>query len=172
MSINNSYFEWLCRLVCDRQHRQSSYRQMLQNIHLIPFIAINPLDENRGADGIELRYRFAREENRRSELIYLEIEKCSVLEMMIALAVRCEEHIMENSEIGNRTAQWFWIMVQNLGIEQTSDTYDVTRIITRLLHRDYESDGRGGLFIVDTGDDVRQIEIWYQMCLYLNNMLE
>ena len=39
---------------------------------------------------------------------YLDNKTCSVLEMMIALAIRCEEHIMDDPDVGNRTGQWFW----------------------------------------------------------------
>ena len=39
---------------------------------------------------------------------------CSVLEMMVALAICCEETYMDNPNIGNRTGQWFWNMVKNI----------------------------------------------------------
>ena len=44
------------------------------------------------------------------------IRPCSVLEMMIALSMRCEEQIMDDPDIGNRTGQWFWDMIDNLGL--------------------------------------------------------
>ena len=36
--------------------------------------------------------------------------------MMIALAIRCEEHIMDDPDAGDRTGQWFWSMLVSLGL--------------------------------------------------------
>lgn len=47
---------------------------------------------------------------------YLDNRPCSVLEMIIALAIRLEEHIMDDPDIGNRTGQWFWDMIVSLGL--------------------------------------------------------
>jgi hypothetical protein len=99
---------------------------------------------------------------------------CSVLEMMIALAVRCEEHIMDDPNIGNRTGQWFWGMIVNLGLGAVTDErYDARLVderIGRFLNRDYEPNGRGGLFTVrNCKYDLRDVEIWYQLCWYLDD---
>jgi hypothetical protein len=100
---------------------------------------------------------------------------CTVLEMMIALANRCEETIMDDPDIGDRTGQWFWGMITNMGLGSMSDDrYDrryVEYVITRLLDREYEPDGTGGLFTVrDCDRDMRDVEIWYQLCWYLDSI--
>lgn len=41
--------------------------------------------------------------------------------MMIALAQRCEESIMDDPEAGNRTGVWFWAMISNLSLDCMSD---------------------------------------------------
>ena len=97
---------------------------------------------------------------------------CSVLEMMIALALRCDA-FMDDPEIGERTSQWFWDMIINLGlgymIDEKYDEYVVDEIIRRFLDRDYEPDGKGGLFrIKRCMYDLREVEIWYQLCWYLD----
>ena len=101
---------------------------------------------------------------------------CSVLEMMVALAIRCEETIMDNPAYGDRTAQWFWGMIRTLGLySMTDDRFDqeyVDMVIDRFLNRDYEPNGEGGLFKINNCKyDLRKIEIWYQLCWYLDRFV-
>lgn len=174
--LKTAYFEWLYQLVCDDKYRKNvSYERLFLKLHNTPFSFSLYMDGNRAADGIDLRYRFGYENGYSQDLIseYLDDEACSVLEMMVALSLRCEEHIMSNSNIGNRTGQWFWNMVVNLGLGSMSDWhYDedyVSKTIDRFLNREYEPNGIGGLFHVDTGRDLRKVDIWYQMMWYLND---
>lgn len=108
--LNDPYFEWMYRLVVDDRYSNKSYRRLFYKLHDTEFAYTIPMDGNRAEDGIELRYRFGREQGYRDAVIAncLDIRPCSILEMMIALAIRCEEHIMEDPDIGNRTVQWFW----------------------------------------------------------------
>lgn len=172
--LNNAYFEWMCQLVT----RSSRYRELLWKLHTTEFIYILPMDGNRAEDGIELRYRFGYEHAYDAPLIasYLDDRPCSVLEMMVALAIRCEEHIMDDPDIGDRTGQWFWTMVENLGLSRMYDIrFDeeyVDSAIGRFLNREYKRNGEGGLFTVnDCEQDLRSVEIWYQMCLYLDDIV-
>lgn len=176
--LNNEYFDWMHNLVCnDRRSRRLSYRKLLSYLHDKDFTYIIELDGNRAEDGMELRYRFGDERGYREPQIayYLDNRPCSILEMMVALAIRCEEHIMDDPDIGDRTGQWFWDMISNLGLMYMDDTnFDeqyTDEIIDRLLNREYESDGEGGLFTVrNRREDLRTVEIWYQMCWYLNDI--
>ena len=171
----NEYFEWMYDLVSgDRYSNGISYRKLLMHLHNTEFIFSIPMDENRAENGEHLRYRFSLRHHVNEE--YLDIGPCTVLEMMVALAIRCEEEIMDDPEIGNRTAQWFWGMITNLGLGDMTDEYydrrDVDDILTRLLNREYEPDGRGGLFrIRNCQEDLRDIEIWVQMCWWLNSIV-
>jgi hypothetical protein len=95
--------------------------------------------------------------------------------MMIALSIRIEEDIMDDDEYGNRIGQWFWEMIVSLGLgSMTDEHYDevyITDVIDCFLNRRYEPNGKGGLFTIrDTKDDLRDVEIWYQMCWYLNSI--
>lgn len=169
-NIDNEYFEWLYELVCgDLYSERISYRKLLMSLHSTEFIWTCPRDENRAIDGIELRQRF-------SEDLADYIEgPCSVLEMIIALAIRCEENIMDDTKYGDRTTQWFWKMINNLGLGDMVDTrFDklyVKDTIQRFLYREYSPDGKGGLFVIRNCDyDVRDVEIWCQLMWYINTI--
>lgn len=174
--INNEYFEWMYDLVCKNRYSNAiSYRKLLSRLHSTEFVYSIPRDENRAEDGLDLRYEFAMEQDCKDIIAYLE-GPCSVLEMMIALAKRCENNIMYDPDIGDRTGQWFWGMIVNLGLGSMTDSrFDrdyVDDVLERFLNRDYEPDGKGGLFTVkDCKKDLRDVEIWYQMCWHLNDIL-
>ena len=174
--VINEYFEWMYSLVCAGAHlKRISYRKLLMRLHDIEFTYSITNDGNRAEDGVSLRYRFADEFGIDNISAYLK-GPCSVLEMMIALSIRCEEHIMDDPDIGDRTGKWFWGMVSNLGLYTMSDTRFnrnfVDEKIAIFLDREYSSDGKHGLFTVEnSGYDLRDVEIWYQMCWYLDDFL-
>lgn len=177
--VNNEYFEWLCHFVCDERYaKKTSYHKLMRRLHEIDFEYILAMDGNRAEDGMDLRYRFAYENNYTGSMVasYLDDRPCSVLEMMIALAIRCEEHIMGDPDVGDRTGQWFWNMIVNLGLGRMTDPkFDpdyVDDTIDRFLKREYERNGKGGLFTVENPHrDLRSVDIWYQMCWYLDSVV-
>jgi hypothetical protein len=136
------------------------------------------MDGNRAEDGINLRYRFGYEKGYEDCQIAscLDTKPCSVLEMLVALAMRCEEHIMDDPALGNRLGKWFWSMIENLGLSSMSDRKFnrsfTAGVVKRFLNREYDPDGKGGLFIIKNRKiDLRREEIWYQMCWYLDSIL-
>ena len=173
--LNDRYFNWMCQLVCNNQYVKGlSYQKLLRHLHEIEFTYIIPMDANREEDGIDLRYRFGYEHRYSRTVIesYLSDRPCSVFEMLIALSIRCEEHIMSDPDIGDRTGQWFWNMIVNLGLGPMNDIHYnkifTDKIVSRFLNREYERDGTGGLFVLQKSKkDMRTAEIWNQMCWYL-----
>lgn len=122
--------------------------------------------------GVGLRYRYSIYV-KRDDVIDILNEPCSVLEMILALAIRCEDTIMANVRYGDRTTQWFWSMIKNLGlsymIDERFDKDEAIRIIYKFMERQYEPNGRGGLFYMpDRNEDLTQIDIWTQLCWYLD----
>lgn len=174
--IVDEYFEWLYNLVCENRYsKQISYRKLLMYLHDTEFRYLISKDENRAEDGMDLRYRFAYEHADIEDAELYLSGPCSVLEMMIALALRCEENIMDDPRVGNRTGQWFWGMIVNLGLGSMTDTrfkkQFVEDTVERFLEREYEPDGRGGLFTIrDCIRDLRTVEIWHQLCWYLDSI--
>lgn len=180
--IKNDYFNWLVSFVFNNEHSRSAYNNLLTHLFQTEFRYSIPRDRNRVDDGIDLRWRFACDisdsETERiviSQSLSDSSDTCSVLELMVALAVRCEETIMDDPSYGNRTTQWFWKMISSLGLgSMTNVNYDrqyVDRVLTRFMNRSYDPDGNGGLFTVRNCEyDMRNVEIWYQLCWYLDSI--
>lgn len=158
-----TYFEFLCSIV----EGPKDYRKILAYLHSCEFTWIIEDDANRADDGINLRYRY--DDN------YIgSPEPCTVLEMMIALALRCEETIMCDPAYGDRTKQWFWEMMRSLGLFAMSDDCFIEQvaydIVERFLNREYKRNGKGGLFTITyTHRDLTKIPIWTQLCWWLDN---
>lgn len=177
-NIPNKYFNWMYGLVCNGRYNEGQpYRRLLTHLHDREFHYILDMDENRAADGVDLRYRFAYENNYDYAAIarYLDTRECSVLEMMVALAIRCEDDNMGDPDIGNRTGQWFFVMLESLGLKtMTDDIFNeqyVDDVIDCFLERRYKRNGEGGLFTISNPcRDMRTAEIWYQMSWYLDEL--
>lgn len=174
----NEYFEWLYDLVypydktISEEYRKS---KLLRYLFETPFYSSIAMDDNRISDGISLRYEFGYQKGYDDEtvLIYLDSRECSVLEVMIGLAIRCETQLMSDIEYGDRTTQWFRKMIASLGFNSMNnrqfDKHYVSEVLERFLEHQYEPDGRGGLFaLTNPTRDMRTVEIWSQLCEYLN----
>ena len=174
--IQNAYFEWMIRLVCDGKYsRRLSWRKLFRLLHETEFVYILEMDANRADDGCDLRYRFAYESHLNADDVVsaLDNRPCSVLEMMVALSQRCEEHITDDPESGNRTGKWFFEMIESLGLMSMDDEHfdkvAAADILVRFMRREYLPSGQGGLFTVGSDRyDMQNAEIWYQMMWYLN----
>lgn len=170
--VKNDYFEWLYKNACrGKVHDGVSYRKIFMLMHDTQFDFYIPSDSNRANDGTDLRYRFANRYGYNNIMRIID-EPCSLLEMMLALAMRCEDTIMNNPVYGDRTTQWFWGMMKSLGlshmIDEQFDEKEANRIIYDFMEHRYQADGKGGLFYIRGCEyDLRNEEIWTQLCWYL-----
>lgn len=178
--LNKRYFEWLYGLVYGTNvYNSLSYRRLLTFLYNTEFTYIIDLDENRAQDGVDFRYRFGYENGYSRGIIerHLDNRPCNIFEMMVALAFKAEEQIMDDYEHGNRTGQWFWNMIVSLGLGTMNDVdFDedhVYGIILRFLDRRYCPNGRGGLFTIENCQyDLRTVEIWSQFMWYLDDVID
>ena len=176
MKIEIDYFNWLCEDIADEDFDPSRYQLLLGKLYHTSFRWTIPNDKNRAADGEALRLRYAEETNQNPMTIKMSLGfPCSILEMMIALAERCETQIMEDLFVGPRIGRWFKQMLHSLGILYENDElYDekyVEYILDSFLDRTYEENGDGGLFMIENPpENMREIEIWYQMNFYLRGL--
>lgn len=154
------------------------YKKLCTQLHDIRFVYQNRMDENRESDGRAMRQHFGHEIGLTPSEITAILDQndgCSMLEMMVALALRIEEQIMADDAEGDRTGVWFYAMIVSLGLDGYDDKHynpvDVQEIINRFEAGEYMPSGRGGLFtVVDPTVDMRNLEIWYQAMRYLNTL--
>lgn len=171
--LRHRYFDWLSSF----SGLPNTYTLMLWKLFDTPFEWLVPFDAYRADDGVELRYRFGRECNIPDPVICGELDNvpCSILEVIVALALRCEEQIMGDESIGNRTPMWMQSMLDSLGLlaypDNHFDPFAVDEIIYIFLNRQYAPTGQGGLFTIpdlEPDRDMRTAEIWAQACWYMN----
>ena len=172
--ILNDYFEWLCSIVKRDRVAKRSYRKLLSFLHSEEFIYVDEYDSNRAADGEQSRRRYVYEAKGCEDILDWE-EPCTVLEMLIALSFQME-NIMEGSDADYSVGYWFWMMLTNLELDKMIDSkfdkHEAYEKIHIFMHRDYEPNGIGNIFVIDNcRSDLRDIEIWWQMCWYLDSIM-
>lgn len=173
MVLKEEYFDWLTakiggRVITKRYHDLLLYLSQVE----FRWSNLQGTDSNRADDGIELRNQYMNVYAvRRTEMR----EPCSVLEMMVALAIRIEIEI--TGEPGNdHPERWFWQMIQNLGLDRFTNASfvkeDVDAILAYWMDRKYDRYGRGSLFpALKSTVDQSTRPIWDQMCSYVSNYI-
>ena len=165
------YYQWLLDKIDGYKEPYYNYSLLLHELHSIEFKWSISMDENRALDGEQLRWHYM-DENNIPDLYYKDGFRCSVLEMMIALSMRCDEVMGEAGE--NTVPKWFWIMIDNLDLMRCSDDHFsgeyVRQQIGRWMDRVFNRKGVGSPFPLHSRrcGDQRNVEIWFQMCAYLN----
>lgn len=172
-SLPAQYFRWLYDRVCVVRDWRSdrSYQMVCDEMQRIPFKVLVERDHNRMCDGADLRDEFLdcireRSLDRKAER---EAHEVSIFELLVGLAER--GRIMT----GNTREEWFMIFLQNLGLDECSDSQDdiitrtrVRRILNKFNNRKYRANGAGGLFPLDNPIiDQRRVELWQQMGAYV-----
>lgn len=167
--VKNDYWIWLRNLIGanDPESKRSQYFMLLFKLYETEFYWTIPMDENRSHDGIDLRDAFFEATGKNVKDI---LGPCTVLEMMIALARRCDGEVGDINSEG--VPDIFWGMIKNLGLEKMDDEHfnevKTADILMNFLDRCYTFDGKGGLFpLKNAKNDQRNVEIWYQMQAYL-----
>ena len=135
---------------------------LLRKLYKREFIWMVPNDDNRAADGRDLRYEF------RDRYGFKELDPewmglgCSVLEMLIALSNTLA------FEAEQDPGYWFWVLLDNLGLDNKSTSEEINEVLETFIWRTYSRTGHGGLFpLKDTIHDQREVELWYQLCEYV-----
>ena len=179
--VSDLYFNWLKSIIRDRDgFKLLTHEKLIRQLHSTPFYVLLPNDQPREDDGVDLRWRFAWECGHSGDELMcvknIPEEKCSVLEMMVALSLRTDENFTKQNNYETTMSWVFWTMVSNMGLlPYTDNVYDeinVSMIIDTFNNRMYHPNGMGGLFYFPTNctDDMRQIEIWHQLCWWVNSL--
>jgi hypothetical protein len=166
--LENDYFNWLCSKVVDSR-KVAPDRLLLSTLYRTEFVWLVIGDDNRAADGRDLRGKFLREMGEENDDTWRNELECSVLEMLIAFSQRAEW--MTDQPAVN----WFWEFIENLGLSDDRRSYNISEAEIRealdvFMWRRYDYNGRGGLFpIRDAAHDQRKVELWYQITYYLQD---
>lgn len=183
MDIMEQYFNWLCAKAIPDWKIRLSFSKVLNRLNNIEFTYSVPMDENRMIDGVNLRYRFGHENNIPDYVVSntVDIICCTVLEMMVALAIRMEEEIFFDPKFGDRTSQWFMHMLESTGLLYYSDDnvsnpieyieFGIDSKILIMLNRSYDNYGNGSLFRLKRPvPNYNCLELWNQMICYANEL--
>lgn len=167
MDIWNYYLDWITDNYIPGINSVRSRKKLLLTLLNTEFIPVLENDENRIEDAKDIRYQFGH---------LMVSHRIGVLEIMVALANRAEQSIMRDDDIGNRTTYWFMMMLRSLGLEDMTDEVFNERVVNCILDsfikREYAPNGSGGLFTVRPPHrDMRKLELWDQLCLYLDDIL-
>lgn len=166
MTTNNKYFAWLLKQV--NADKDSTNLELYKFLYYRDFEWVMEQDANRAKDGEELRFRYMESCGIQPfELPELQTP-CSVLEMLVALAKRCDFQTSTSYE-SDYSSVWFKRMIKNLGLNRPYfDSQRTDEILTNWMNRAYSKDGKGNIFYIPNYDgDMRTMEIWYQMCSYI-----
>jgi hypothetical protein len=170
--LDELYLRWLYSQVASvkTRIRARTYWRLFKQLYTTEFIWLVPNDDNRVMDGQLLRDEFLAD----SELEVVDQEwmalNCSFLEMLIALSRRL------SFEADGEPLEWFWHLMRNLELQDYTDNIDlpvdeVMAKVNQVIWRTYRKNGIGGLFPLKRPRiDQTEVEIWYQLNAYLNEM--
>lgn len=170
VELDSMYFDWLYAKVVKTPNNTPSnrYYELMRALYGTEFVWLVNGDDNRAEDGLDLRQEFLREARTVNADIseWRESDGCSMLEMLIALAKRCE------FQTDDSAYDWFWEFLENLGLNELVDSSfpadGIDDILDDFNWRRYDYDGRGGIFPIEhPTEDQRGVEIWYQFHEYL-----
>lgn len=161
-AIDDNYLDWLQGQVATPAGR--SYGQLFRELADKEFVWLIPNDDNRLADGLELRLEFFDESVDGG---------VSVLEVLIGLSRRLAFVAEGEAEF------WAWRLIENLELTKCWDPLSVRKIrdlddkLDALIWRTYHSDGQGGFFpLAWPEEDQRKVELWYQLNAYVEEQTD
>ena len=104
--LEEAYYAWLTDMI---PSLRTIYSRLIWKLFDTPFAPTLAMDLNRLGDGLTLRDRFIWErKGSEDDREWLRKHRpCSVLELMIALALRCEEEYMTGYTDLDPVGQWF-----------------------------------------------------------------
>lgn len=152
----DDYYQWLVSLVGNKNPF------LLKTLYSIPYHYDIPLDSNRYQGGLSMRNQFLYK-NGYDPDEQIGPDFVSVLEVLVRLSVALE------FETDIPQDQWFWEMMQNLGVNTSLDADEISNSVERWMDHKYSYNGVGSLFpLRDAKQDTRTVQLWAQMSMYIN----
>ena len=162
-----TYFNYLKSLVEPQRGKQ--FGSLLKHLYETEFYFSIDNDGNRSEDGLLLRDEYC---ERYGDVLIP--NPCCILEMLIGVSRRLE-FIFFGSRYERPYGEWFWILIDNLGLEYFDNAQidylgleEVNTILDIWMHRTYDRSGEGGLFPLRRAKvDQRKVEVWFQMMAWV-----
>lgn len=117
MSDKLGYFEWLLDLI-GVDFGLTNYKCLYDKLSRTSFQITHPRDNNRRIDGADLRWKYHMETGK--DVPEGEDDACSVLEMLIAFAIRIDNEWSGTPGVPEPEVV-FWSMICNLGLKKYND---------------------------------------------------
>lgn len=172
------YFCWVVNNVYNREVSHE-YDALMKYIFQKKYEYDNWYDENRKSDGLSMRRDWFRENEgfdiSERDKKFRDTAPCSWLEMFVAFAMRIES-LKADPDVGDRTPQWFWLMMTSLGLSKMTNAKfnpkEANKILHTLAYHEFNEDGSGGgLFVIhDPTKNMKTSDLWYQMQYYLSEI--
>ena len=167
------YNQWLLEKIHGYDVQYSDFSKLLDLLSSIDYVYYayhNGSDKDRYRDGLDLRNLYSEATN--DFYILSWTQDCSVLEMLIALAIKIDFGLMGIPNKDN-SYYWFWLMIKNLGLDKMTDKnfdeFYIRDIINSWLNRDIDFNGSGGIFPLKYSEsDQRNESTWNQLNNYIN----
>lgn len=159
------YFNWLYGKI-EFPPESPGYKGVCKIMHDTEFVWVIGNDENRIADGRNLRIEYLNgSEHDINET------PVSFLEVLIGLSERMA------FITGDDPRYMAWVLMKNTGVIPFYDILtvelasDVVDILERVIWRTYHHNGNGGFFPrINHSEDQRKVELWYQMTGYIEEL--
>ena len=169
--VKENYLRWLeNELICEGPQAERSYFELVYQMFQTEFVWSVAMDDNRLADGLELRAEFA-ELHDVSRTIMHNLGPCSFIEVLIGLARRL------SFVAGDSSSRWAWQLLVNLQLERMWDhlsrgkSHVVATTLATVITRSYKPNGVGGFFpLAWSNRDQRKVELWYQLNAYVEEL--
>lgn len=178
--IEEGYIRWLYEKVGLGTREYGDYWRVIKRLFKRKFISLVKNDDNRISDALALRRQFEDEYGYREgtvDNIFGDFTGCTMLEMMVAFAMRIQSDIMWDPDNEDRTPFWFWSMLRNAGLDLKAcqDGYFgkdqliyLENLLDRVINRTYTKTGNGSFFpVFKCRKDMRKTELWYQMQFWI-----
>lgn len=165
---SHQYLAWLVDQIAvpDDGH---TYNAAMNMMYTQPFPWIVGNDENRVADGRDLRIEYIQLLEDKGKGIWIEDHPITLLEVLVALSRRIGFLVEQDPR------DWAWHFIRVLKLDRYDENISGTVLgqmqhtMERLVWRTYEPDGSGGFFpLRHPKGDQRKVEIWDQMTAYIN----
>lgn len=176
--LDELYLNWLYGQTSPYsvKNPKRTYWKFTNQLYQKEFIWFIPNDDNRAADGKDLRSEFLREhKDLEPDPDWLHMG-CSMLELLVGMSRRLA--FMGGGEPRDR----FWEMVYNTEIEICDDEHyiydkdlyaEIDQALDTVIWRTYSYSGHnGGLFpLSDPKTNQTKTELWYQMAAYILSLI-